>query len=215
MSDPHASDVTPEQDTPDTDPAATAAGSAPEAPDAADTAQETVPGPGGAPTEADSGAEASEGEAAEELPVDPAAAVQAELDERTSDLKRLQAEFLNYKRRVDRDRELLAENAAYKALLPMVEVLDTVARAREAGEVEGGFKAVVDQLEKAVGKSGLVRFAEPGDPFDPTLHEALSNMGPDPDVDVTTVKHVARAGYRIGDRVVRAAQVLVVEPAEG
>ncbi|WP_239021720.1 nucleotide exchange factor GrpE [Nocardioides jishulii] len=211
MSDPHASDVTPEQDTPDTDPAATAAGSAPETPVAPDAAQE----PAGASTEAESGAEASEGEAAEELPVDPAAAVQAELDERTGDLKRLQAEFLNYKRRVDRDRELLAENAAYKALLPVVEVLDTVARAREAGEVEGGFKAVVDQLEKAVVKSGLVRFAEPGDPFDPTLHEALSNMGPDPDVDVTTVKHVARAGYRIGDRVVRAAQVLVVEPAEG
>ncbi|QCX29033.1 nucleotide exchange factor GrpE [Nocardioides jishulii] len=203
--------MTPEQDTPDTDPAATAAGSAPETPVAPDAAQE----PAGASTEAESGAEASEGEAAEELPVDPAAAVQAELDERTGDLKRLQAEFLNYKRRVDRDRELLAENAAYKALLPVVEVLDTVARAREAGEVEGGFKAVVDQLEKAVVKSGLVRFAEPGDPFDPTLHEALSNMGPDPDVDVTTVKHVARAGYRIGDRVVRAAQVLVVEPAEG
>ncbi|GGD08261.1 nucleotide exchange factor GrpE [Nocardioides daphniae] len=204
MTDPHESDVS--QDVPGADPAAPAAGSDQDA-------------PAGAPEvdgfEVD-GLEAADVEADEEvLPADPAAAVQAELDERTGDLKRLQAEFLNYKRRVDRDRELIAENATYKALTPVIEVLDTVARAREAGEVEGGFKAVVDQLEQAVVKAGLVRFADPGDPFDPTLHEALSNMGPDPEVSVTTVKHVARAGYRIGDRVVRAAQVLVVEPADG
>jgi molecular chaperone GrpE len=132
----------------------------------------------------------------------------------TNDLQRLQAEYANYRKRVDRDRQLVAETAAYKALTPVVEVLDTVDRAKEHGELEGGFKAVADQLERAVGAAGLVRFGEPGDPFDPTLHEALSHLGTDPEVEVTTVKHVAKAGYRIGERVVRAAQVLVVDPAD-
>ncbi|WP_241901542.1 nucleotide exchange factor GrpE [Nocardioides houyundeii] len=131
----------------------------------------------------------------------------------TADLQRLQAEYLNYKRRVDRDRQLVAENAAYKALLPVIEVLDTVDRAREAGEVDGGFKAVAEQLERAVAVSGLSRFGAAGDAFDPQLHEALSHLGEDPDVAVTTVKVVAKGGYRMGERVVRAAQVLVVDPA--
>ena len=132
----------------------------------------------------------------------------------TNDLKRVQAEYANYRKRVDRDRQFVAESAAYKALTPVIEVLDTIDRAREHGELEGGLKAVADQLERVVGAAGLVRFGEPGDAFDPTLHEALSNMGADPAVEVTTVKHVAKGGYRMGDRVVRAAQVLVVEPAD-
>ena len=111
--------------------------------------------------------------------------------------------------------ELVAESAAYKALTPVVEVLDTIDRAREHGELDGGFKAVADQLERVVANAGLVRFGEPGDAFDPTLHEALSHLGADPEVEVTTVKHVAKGGYRLGDRVLRAAQVLVVDPVEG
>jgi molecular chaperone GrpE len=133
----------------------------------------------------------------------------------TNDLQRLQAEYANYRKRVDRDRLLIAESASYKALTPVVEVLDTIDRAREHGELDGGFKAVADQLERAVAASGLVRFGAPGDAFDPTLHEALSHLGTDAEVTVTTVKHVAKGGYRMGDRVVRAAQVLVVDPVEG
>ena len=91
----------------------------------------------------------------------------AALAERTADLQRLQAEYLNYKRRVDRDRELVRENATYAALAPIVDVLDTIDRAREHGELEGGFKAVADQLERVVGEAGLVKFGEPGDAFDP------------------------------------------------
>jgi len=135
-----------------------------------------------------------------------------ELAERTSDLQRLQAEFLNYKRRVDRDRDLVRENATYAALAPITEVLDTIDRAREHGPVEGGFKAVAEQLERIVAGLGLTKFGQVGEPFDPTLHEALSHIGEDPSVDVTTCKVIAKAGYRIGDRVVRAAQVLVVDP---
>lgn len=159
------------------------------------------------------------GHAADEAgdgPVAPSTEVQ--LAERTADLQRLQAEYANYRKRVDRDRMLVAENATYQALVPIVEVLDTIDRAREHAEVSGqaldeGFKAVADQLERAVTGRGLNRFGEPGEAFDPSLHEALSHLGEDPDVEVTTVKQVVKAGYRIGDRVVRAAQVLVVDPA--
>jgi molecular chaperone GrpE len=135
--------------------------------------------------------------------------------ERTADLQRLQAEFLNYKRRVERDRELIRENSTYAVLAPITEVLDTIDRAREHAPLEDGFKAVADQLERIVAGLGLSKFGEVGDPFDPTIHEALSHIGEDPDVKVTTCKVIAKAGYRIGDRVVRAAQVLVVDPVSG
>ncbi|HWU33243.1 MAG TPA: nucleotide exchange factor GrpE [Marmoricola sp.] len=146
---------------------------------------------------------------------DPLGAALQEAAERTADLQRLQAEYANYRKRVDRDRELIRENAAYTALLPIIEVLDSIDRAREAGELEGGFKTVAEQLERVVASAGLVRFGEPGDAFDPTLHEALSHMGTDAEVFVPTAKFVAKAGYRMGERVVRAAQVIVVDPAEG
>jgi molecular chaperone GrpE len=147
--------------------------------------------------------------------VDELTATKAALEERTADLQRLQAEFLNYKRRVDRDRELIRQNATYLALAPITEVLDTVDRAREHGDLDPGFQAVAEQLERVVSGLGLTKFGAVGDPFDPRIHEALSHIGEDPDVTVTTNKVVAKAGYRLGDRVVRAAQVLVVDPPSG
>ncbi|MBD3916529.1 nucleotide exchange factor GrpE [Nocardioides hwasunensis] len=143
-----------------------------------------------------------------------AASADVQLAERTADLQRLQAEYANYRKRVDRDRQLTTENATYRVLAPIIEVLDTIDRAREHEEIDGGFKAVADQLTGVVTNLGLTRFGEPGDPFDPNLHEALSHLGTDPEVDVVTCKHIAKAGYKIGDRVVRAAQVLVVDPVD-
>jgi len=164
-----------------------------------------------------------EGAATEEPVVEPAE--QAEMDEltlaqialaeRTNDLQRLQAEFVNYKRRVERDRDLIRENATYAALAPITEVLDTIDRAREHGDLDAGFQTVADQLERVVAGLGLTKFGAPGEAFDPTIHEALSHIGEDPEVEVTTCKVVAKAGYRIGNRVVRAAQVLVVDPPSG
>ena len=151
----------------------------------------------------------------DDVPKDPLSAAKQEAAERTADLQRLQAEFLNYKRRVERDRDLVRENAVFAVLAPMLDVLDNIDRAREAGELEGGFKGVAEQLTRIVEGLGLTRFGEPGDAFDPTLHEALSHVGTDAEVSVTTVKHIAKAGYKIGDRVVRAAQVLVVDPENG
>ena len=129
----------------------------------------------------------------------------------TGDLQRLQAEYLNYKRRVDRDRELVKQNATFSVLSSLLPVLDDIDRAREHGEVEGGFKAVADSLERIVAGLGLVRFGETGDEFDPNLHEALMH-GHSPDVTTTTCQNIVQAGYRIGDRVVRPARVTVVDP---
>jgi molecular chaperone GrpE len=144
---------------------------------------------------------------------DDLAQAQADVASLTGDLQRLQAEYLNYKRRVDRDRDLIRENATYAALAPITEVLDTIDRAREHGPLDEGLRTVADQLERVVAAQGLIKYGAAGDPFDPMLHEALSHIGEDPEVAVTTCKLVAKSGYRIGDRVVRAAQVLVVDPA--
>ena len=129
----------------------------------------------------------------------------------TLDHQRLQAEYLNYKRRVDRDRDLVRENATYSVLSGLLPVLDDIDRAREHGELEGGFKAVADSLERIVAAMGLTKFATKGDAFDPNLHEALMH-GHSPEVTTTTVDVVAQPGYRIGDRVVRAAKVTVLDP---
>ncbi|MBJ7359328.1 nucleotide exchange factor GrpE, partial [Nocardioides sp.] len=169
--------------------------------------QGALPDPG-----ADPAADEQETEAEGKVIEGELAELATQLTERTADLQRVQAEYLNYKRRVDRDRDLIRENATYAALAPITEVLDTIDRAREHGELEGGLKTVADQLERIVSGLGLTKFGAVGDPFDPAVHDALSHIGEDPDVQVTTCKVVAKSGYRIGDRVVRAAQVLVVDP---
>lgn len=129
----------------------------------------------------------------------------------TEDLQRLQAEYVNYKRRVDRDRELVKQNATFSVLSAMLPVLDDIDRAREHGELEGGFKAVADSLVRIVSAHGLVKFGAPGDPFDPRFHEALMHAH-SPDVTTTTCQNIVSAGYQIGERVVRPAQVTVVDP---
>ena len=129
----------------------------------------------------------------------------------TDDLQRLQAEYVNYKRRVDRDRELVKQNAAFSVLSAMLPVLDDLDRAREHGELEGGFKAVADALERIVVAQGLVKFGKPGDEFDPRFHEALMHAH-SKDVTTTTCQDIVSAGYMIGERVVRPAQVTVVDP---
>ncbi len=132
----------------------------------------------------------------------------------TADLQRLQAEYVNYKRRVDRDRELVQQNATFKVLSALLPVLDSLDRAREHGELEGGFKAIADSLENIVAAQGLVKFGRPGDEFDPRYHEALMHSHSS-EVSTTTCQEVVTAGYQIGDRVVRPAKVTVVDPAPG
>jgi molecular chaperone GrpE len=137
--------------------------------------------------------------------------VQRLLDERTGDLQRLQAEFANYRRRVERDRQAVGEQALASVLVGLLPVLDDIDRAREHGELEGGFKAVADSLERIVAAHGLVKFGAPGDEFDPRFHEALMHSH-SPDVTSTTCQDIVTAGYQIGERVVRPARVSVVDP---
>ena len=145
-----------------------------------------------------------------DLPDDLAAA-RAAVAVLTNDVQRLQAEYVNYKRRVDRDRGLVKENATYSVLSSLLPVLDDLDRAREHGELEGGFKAIADSLERTVAGHGLVKFGAPGDEFDPRLHEALMHAY-SADVTTTTCQNIVSAGYRMGDRVVRPAKVTVVDP---
>jgi molecular chaperone GrpE len=166
-----------------------------------------APGQGG-PAEPE--AEQAEEQAGSEIGDDLAKAEQ-HIAVLTSDLQRLQAEYVNYKRRVDRDRELVQQNARFAVLSALLPVLDDLDRAREHGELEGGFKAVADSLERIVAAQGLVKFGKPGDEFDPNFHEALMHAH-SPDVTTTTCQDVITAGYKIGDRVVRPARVTVVDP---
>jgi molecular chaperone GrpE len=138
-------------------------------------------------------------------------ALAAELAERTADLQRLQAEYVNYKRRVDRDREVVRETAVAAMLGHLLPVLDDIGRAREHDELTGGFKAVAESLERTVSALGLERFGEVGDRFDPRVHEALMHRHSD-DVEGPVCEAVLQVGYRLGERVLRPARVAVVEP---
>jgi molecular chaperone GrpE len=135
------------------------------------------------------------------------------LDERTGDLQRVQAEFANYRRRVERDRQAVAEQALASVLIGVLPVLDDIDRAREHGEVEGGFKLVADGLETTLTKLGLERFGTVGEPFDPNVHEALTHAL-SADVTEPSCGQIYQPGYRVGDRVLRPARVGVVEPGE-
>ena len=176
-----------------------------------ENASETPAEPSNGPAGAASGSAPDEVEATESDLASDLVAAQTAVSALTDDLKRLQAEYVNYKRRVDRDRELVRQNALFAALSGLMPVLDDLDRAREHGELEGGFKAVADSLERIVAAQGLEKFGKPGDEFDPRLHEALMHSH-SPDVSTTTCRDVITAGYRIGERVVRPARVTVVDP---
>jgi molecular chaperone GrpE len=139
---------------------------------------------------------------------------QAELGERTADLQRLQAEYVNYRRRVERDRITVKEIAIASLLTELLPVLDDIGRAREHGELVGGFKSVAESLETVAAKMGLQQFGKEGEPFDPTIHEALMHSYA-PDVTEDTCVAILQPGYRIGERTIRPARVAVAEPQPG
>ncbi|MEU3567417.1 nucleotide exchange factor GrpE [Kitasatospora sp. NPDC036755] len=145
---------------------------------------------------------------------DEAAAAKRELAERTGDLQRLQAEYQNYRKRVERDRLTVREIAVSNILESLIPVLDDIGRAREHGEVTGGFKSVAESLETVVAKLGLQQFGKEGEPFDPTMHEALMHSYSS-DVTEDTCVQILQPGYRIGERIIRPAMVAVAEPQPG
>ena len=132
----------------------------------------------------------------------------------TEDLQRLQAEYLNYKKRVDRDRLLVADIATASALTEMLPILDDLDRAAEHGELTGGFKAIADQISNLTQKLGLEKFGEAQTTFDPNIHEALMHET-SADVKETTVTKILQFGYKHKERVLRPARVVVTDPEHG
>ncbi len=129
----------------------------------------------------------------------------------TSDLQRIQAEYSNYRKRVDRDRITANEITTAIVLSEFLPVLDDISRAEEHGELTGGFKAVADQLQTITTKLGLTKFSDVDVPFDPNIHEALMHST-SPDVTETSVTQVLQPGFKFKDRVIRPARVAVTDP---
>lgn len=173
--------------------------------------------------ESGDGSDPSDGDASDEG--DALAQAEAILDEEASksesevlaaerlvDLQRLQAEYVNYRRRVERDRDVAREMAVISVLNSLLPVLDDIEAARQHGDLDGSpFASISNKLDAVLSQHGLVRYGEVGVEFDPNVHEALLQQ-PSTDVEVETVSHVLRAGYKSGDRVLRAAQVGVSVP---
>mgnify|MGYP002633322912 FL=1 len=129
----------------------------------------------------------------------------------TEDLQRLQADYSNYRKRVDRDRAVAHELAVASVLHELLPILDDLDRARTHGELEGGFKSVADQIENAVSKIGLLKFGEAGTPFDPQIHEALMHLTSN-EVSEVTATEILQKGYKYKERVLRPARVTVTDP---
>lgn len=138
-------------------------------------------------------------------------AVASDLAVLTGDLQRIQAEYINYRKRVERDRSLSHELAISAVLTEILPILDDLDRAKEHGELTGGFKAVADRLLGITTKFGLEQFGDVGSTFDPQIHEALSHST-SPEVTETTATSILQPGYKYRNRILRPARVAVTDP---
>jgi len=134
--------------------------------------------------------------------------IEAKVAELTADLQRVHAEYANYRKRIERDREVMQQMAVASAFVELLPVLDDIERAREHNELDGAFRTVGEGLESVLAKLGLEKFGASGEEFDPTVHEALTSEESD-DVSTPTVTTVYQPGYRLGDRILRPARVAV------
>lgn len=161
-------------------------------------------------------ADLSAGPALGQDAVTPAPGLEKELAERTADLQRLQAEYANYRKRVERDRGAVVTAAKASVAAELLPLLDDIERAEAHGDLNGPFKAVTDKLLASLQKVGLESYGAEGEPFDPSVHEAVMHATSS-DVDGPTVTTVMRRGYRFGERVLRPAMVGVTdhEPSAG
>lgn len=138
------------------------------------------------------------------VPVQDAELV-SQLEERTADLQRITAEYANYRKRTEREREVMTDQGVALALSALLPILDDVERAREHGDLTGGFATVAEQLSSTLNKLGLTGFGDPGDVFDPTWHEAVAHTGS----GTPHITSVLRRGYALGERMLRPALVVV------
>ena len=151
----------------------------------------------------ESAAEQNGGETSAETP--------DKVSELTADLQRITAEYANYRKRVDRDRELIRDMSTSVALEQLIPILDDISRAREHGDLTGTFSTVADALSTVTKRLGLVEFGKVDEDFDPSIHEALSTME-DESVQSQKVGTVAQVGYKVGERILRPARVVVKQP---
>ncbi|MBT1161917.1 nucleotide exchange factor GrpE [Bifidobacterium sp. SO1] len=126
-------------------------------------------------------------------------------------LQRERAEFVNYRNRAQKEQERFRQHGIIDVLTALLPALDDIDRIREHSEMDDSFKAVATKIDKAFEKFGVEKFGEKGEDFDPTKHEAILHK-PDASAEKETVDTVVEAGYRIGDRVIRAARVVVASP---
>ncbi|SHG71331.1 molecular chaperone GrpE [Geodermatophilus nigrescens] len=169
------------------------------------------PSPGERMTENDTAA-GPEVTAQEAVPATGDGDLARQLTERTEDLQRVTAEYANYRRRVDRDRGLVVDQAAERFAAQLFPIVDDIERARDHGDLTGAFKVVADRVLGLLDGLGVESFGVAGDPFDPALHEAVLHDTSD-EVTVPTATTVLRQGFRRGERVLRTAMVSVSEPS--
>ncbi len=138
---------------------------------------------------------------------------QAESASHLNDLKRLNAEYVNFRNRSKREQEAARTRGVEEVLTGLLPVLDDITRARDAGDLDGPVLAISEKLGESLTKFGVEAFGQVGEEFDPTLHEALMHQT-DAEATATTITTLIETGYRIGDRVIRAARVAVTGPQD-
>lgn len=136
--------------------------------------------------------------------------------EHLADLKRVTAEYANYRRRTEANREVERERVTGEVVKALIPVLDDLGRAEKHGDLEGdtAFATIAAKLRAAVERLGLKPFGTVGEPFDPTVHEAIFQL-PSPDVETETVADVVETGYYLGSSLLRVAKVVVQVPSDG
>ncbi|RYM92494.1 nucleotide exchange factor GrpE [Bifidobacterium pseudolongum subsp. globosum] len=178
--------------------------------DAADAAAQ-ADSEAGAKAAAEATADATDEAGADPNTLTPLGQAKKEAAEYLEALQRERAEFINYRNRTKKDMDRARQQGIIDVLTAMLPALDDIDRIREHGEMDDSFKAVAAKIDKTFEKFGVEKFGVKGEDFDPNRHEAILHK-PDPEASKATVDTVVEAGYRIGDRVIRAARVVVASP---
>ncbi|MCQ4623275.1 nucleotide exchange factor GrpE [Corynebacterium sp. CCUG 70398] len=139
--------------------------------------------------------------------------LELQLAERTEDLQRVSAEYANYRRRTDRERAQIADTAKAKVVAQLLPLIDDLELAKQHGDLaEGPLKAFSDNLRGVLDSQNVQGFGAEGDAFDPEIHEAVQDLSTG---DTKVIGTVLRKGYKIGDKLIRNAMVIIADPAEG
>lgn len=179
--------------------------------ESADSAAPAEKAEGANATDSSQGAGNGEADGAEGETLTPLGQAKKEAAEYLEALQRERAEFINFRNRTQKEQERFRQHGIIDVLTALLPALDDIDRIRQHGEMDDSFKAVATKIDKTFEKFGVEKFGEQGEDFDPTKHDAILHK-PDAEAQKETVDTVVEAGYRIGDRVIRAARVVVASP---